>query len=308
MSRRSGGADWVPPAIEKAIESTGATFRVPYDASLKTAPDQFMPPEPWEESHARARKVRRKLRDLQSALHASKRFSVLTIFQALDAAGKDGAIREVFQGVNPSGLHVTSFKRPSAREVAHDFLWRTTLALPEDGQVGIFNRSYYEEVLVVRVHPEFLDAQYAGHPPDPEQLWPARYRAIREHELHLARSNTLVLKFWLNVSPARQAKRFIERLDHPEKLWKFSGGDVKEARLREAYDAAVLEMFNQTSRPWAPWFCIPADERWYARWKIAEIIRQTISALPLDFPEVDSLSEAEIADFRAELGARLDGD
>lgn len=308
MNRDSGGAEWIPKAIREAIKSTDSTFRIPYDGSLESVPDQFMPPEPWEKSHPEARKVRRKLRSLQSALHASKRFSVLTIFQALDAAGKDGAIREVFQGVNPSGLHVTSFKRPSAREVAHDFLWRTTIALPEDGQIGIFNRSYYEEVLVVRVHPEFLDAQYAGHPPQAEQLWPARYRAIREHELHLARSNTLVLKFWLNVSPARQAKRFVERLDIPEKRWKFSPGDVRESRLREAYDGAVLTMFNETSRPWAPWFCIPADERWYARWKIADIIRKAIAALPLEFPSMDLRSEEEVAKFKTELSARADGD
>lgn len=306
MTGNSGADDWVPATIAEAIQSTDPTFRIPYDGSLESMPGQFLPPEPWEESRTRTKKSRRALRRLQTALHASKRFSVLAIFQALDAAGKDGAIREVFQGVNPSGLNVASFKRPSAREVAHDFLWRTTHALPEDGQIGIFNRSYYEEVLVVKVHPEYLDAQYAGHTPRLDKLWPARYRAIREHELHLARSNTLVLKFWLNVSPSRQARRFMERLDDPRKRWKFSGGDVRESRLRAAYDQAVLEMFNQTSRPWAPWFCIPADERWYLRWKIAEVIRQAITALPLHYPESESFSNENVAEYRQELGGRLD--
>ncbi|MDX1556179.1 MAG: polyphosphate kinase 2 family protein [Xanthomonadales bacterium] len=304
----SGNGDWIPAPIEAAIEATDPTYRIPYEGGLEALPRQFTPPQPWDDAHKKTKKARRALRDLQTALHASGRFSVLTVFQALDAAGKDGAIREVFQGVNPAGLSVSSFKRPSTRELAHDFLWRTTLALPQDGQIGIFNRSYYEEVLVVRVHPEYLDAQYAGHPPDLQKLWPARYRAIREHELHLARSGTVVLKFWLDVSPARQARRFMERLDHPQKRWKFSSGDVEESRLRPAYDDAVLAMFNETSRPWAPWFCIPADERWYARSRIAEIIRAALAALPLDYQtRTEDLAESEADAFREELAQRMKG-
>jgi PPK2 family polyphosphate:nucleotide phosphotransferase len=297
---------WFQQAIAEAIAGTDATFRVGYDGDLESAPNQYTPTESWEDSRDRLRKARNSLRVLQEALQASRRFSVLAIFQALDAAGKDGAIREVFKGVNPAGLQVTSFKSPSEEEMSHDFLWRTSKALPRDGQIGLFNRSYYEEVLVVRVHPGFLGSQYAGNPPPSELLWPARYRAIREHELHLAQSNTLVLKFWLNVSPQRQAKRFIDRLDDPEKRFKFSSGDVEESRLRSDYDEAVMHMFNETSRPWAPWYCIPADERWYARWKIAEILRQALEALHLPYPQGESLSEQEISDFRAELSARLE--
>jgi len=308
VSDRPAGDIWFPAAISQAIKATGSEFRMGYDGGLTAAPDQFSPPEPWEESHQNTKDSRRALRNLQKALHASKRFSVLTVFQALDAAGKDGAIREVFQGVNPAGLQVTAFKQPSAEERAHDFLWRTSKALPPDGQIGIFNRSYYEEVLVVRVHPEYLDAQYAGEPPDLEALWPARYRAIREHELHLACSNTLILKFWLSVSPERQAQRFVERLDHPKKRWKFSSNDVEESRLRANYDQAVMHMFNETSRPWAPWFCIPADERWYARWKITDILRRALDALPLAHSAGEFLSEEKSTALRSELEARLEGD
>ncbi|HKJ18135.1 MAG TPA: PPK2 family polyphosphate kinase [Xanthomonadales bacterium] len=297
---------WFQPAIGKAIAATDSTFRIAYDAGLQAAPDTYMPVEQWKDSKDQTRESRKDIRELQQALQASKRFSVLAIFQALDAAGKDGAVREVFKGVNPGGLKVTSFKSPSEQEVEHDFLWRTSKALPRDGEIGIFNRSYYEEVLVVRVHPGYLDSQYAGYPPPVETLWPARYQAIREHELHLAQSNTLVLKFWLNVSPQRQARRFLERLDDPEKRWKFSTGDLREARLRDQYDQAVLQMFNETSRPWAPWFCIPADERWYARWKIAETIKQAMSALPLPYPEGESLSDDQVSEFRAELENRRD--
>ena len=307
MSEPRNGEDWIPEPIAVAIDAADDTYRMPYAGTLAELPRQFTPADPAGEAKDRLKKERRAIRSLQPIFEASGRFSVLAVFQALDAAGKDGAIREVFKGVNPAGLQVTSFKRPSSLEVAHDFLWRTTLALPRDGKIGIFNRSHYEEVLVVRVHPEFLDGQYAGDPPPLEQLWPSRYRAIREHELHLARSNTVVLKFWLDVSPSRQALRFRERLDTPEKRWKFSSGDVRESRLRPAYDEAVLEMFKQTSRPWAPWFCIPADERWYARWRIARIIRQVLAALPLEHPEGEDLTDDEIAAYRAEFDDLMQG-
>ncbi len=300
------GQPWFQQAIAESVESTDPTYRVAYDGALTSAPGQFAPENPPDDAKDRLKDSRRGIRDLQEVFQASKRFSLLVIFQALDAAGKDGAIREVFKGVNPGGLHVTSFKRPSEEETMHDFLWRTGKALPRDGEIGIFNRSYYEEVLVVRVHPGFLNSQYAGNPPPTEKLWPARYQAIREHELHLAQSNTLILKFWLNVSPQRQARRFIERLDDHEKRWKFSTGDLKEARLRDQYDESVMHMFNETSRPWAPWFCIPADDRWFARWKIAEIIRQALAALPTPYPRGESLDEEQISELRAELVQRRD--
>jgi polyphosphate kinase 2 (PPK2 family) len=187
----------------------------------------------------------------------------------------------------------------------HDFLWRTSRRLPQRGEIAVFNRSHYEEVLTVRVHPEFLEGQYGGTAPDPGALWPARYRAIREHERHLAAANTLILKFWLNVSPATQAKRFLERLDIPEKRWKFSLGDIRESRFREQYDEAVMHMFNETSRPWAPWFCIPADDRWYLRWQIAEIVRQAMAALPLAYPEPEEIPAEQAEEIRKLLQSRI---
>jgi polyphosphate kinase 2 (PPK2 family) len=188
----------------------------------------------------------------------------------------------------------------------HDFLWRTSKALPERGEIGVFNRSYYEEVLTVRVHPEYLNGQYGGNAPDPQSLWPRRYQAIREHESHLAASNTLVLKFWLNVSPAQQAKRFLDRLDTPEKRWKFSRGDIRESNFRPQYDEAVLQMLNETSRPCAPWFCVPADDRWFLRWQIADILRQAITALPLSYPETEEIPIEEARKIRELLNLRIE--
>jgi len=179
--------------------------------------------------------------------------------------------------------------------------------LPQRGEFAVFNRSYYEEVLTVRVHPEYLKGQYDGPTPNTETLWPQRYRAIREHEYHLATANTLILKFWLNVSPARQAQRFLERLDTPEKNWKFSLGDVRESNFRVQYDEAVMHMLNETSRPWAPWFCIPADDRWYLRWQVADIIQQALAALPMTYPEAEDIPEAEVQSIRELLRSRLDG-
>lgn len=308
MSGAEPGTPWFPDPVRKAIEAVRSPHAVAFDGSLSYAPDQYAPREEVEDARDRLRASRKALRPLQSALLAGKRFSVLVVFQALDAAGKDGAIREVFQGVNPVGLEVHSFKKPSENELAHDFLWRTASALPPRGLIGIFNRSHYEEVLIVRVHPEYLNAQYAGQPPPQDRLWPARYHAIREHELHIARANTLVLKFWLNVSPRRQARRFLERLEEPRKLWKFSPADVRESESRAAYDEAVMTMFNETSRPWAPWYCIPADDRWYARWQIAETIRQALAALPLDYPESEALSDSDAKKFKKRLRRRMRGD
>jgi PPK2 family polyphosphate:nucleotide phosphotransferase len=301
VSSGNTAAPWFPEEIASAIAATDSEFRVDKKSAAGPLLNQFQPPGPWEEAHDNAKKERRALRDLQKALSASRRFSVLAVFQALDAGGKDGAIRAVFKGVDPGGLEVTSFKRPSKLELSHDFLWRTTTALPPKGKIGIFNRSHYEDVLVVQVHPEYLDGPYGGHPPDLDHIWEARYRAIREHELHLACSNTLILKFWLNVSRGRQARRFLDRLDEPEKRWKFSSEDLGESRLRAEYDKVLPRVIKETSRPWAPWYCIPADERWYARWKIASIVRQALTALPLDYPEGERFSDAEIKAYRKEL-------
>jgi polyphosphate kinase 2 (PPK2 family) len=185
-------------------------------------------------------------------------------------------------------------------------LWRINRVLPERGEIAVFNRSHYEEVLTVRVHPEYLHAQYPGHAPDPAVLWPARYQAIREFERHLATANTLILKFWLNVSPAKQAERFMERLEDPRKRWKFSMGDIRESKFRASYDDAVLHMLNETSRPWAPWYCIPADDRWYLRWQVADIVAQSLAALPLTYPPVDEIPAEQAAEVRALLRDRIE--
>jgi len=281
--------------LETYLNRLESPWRIDTQTPLSRTPAQYAPPvspelEPDSHYQVQLDEVRNQIQPLQEKLVASKQFSILMIFQALDAAGKDGAIREVLQGLDAGGIRVASFKQPTRTELAHDFLWRTTRELPERGQIGAFNRSYYEEVLAVRVHPEFLDPQYAGQTPDASLLWPARYRAIREFERHLAMSNTLVLKFWLNVSPERQALRFLNRLEDPKRFWKFSRHDIVESGHREAYEEAVLHMFNETSRDWAPWFCMPADNRWYLRWQISSILLQAMQALPLKYPEAEAMT------------------
>jgi len=297
----------VPNGMQSIIAGIDSPWLVGFEGGPGTRTTVPHPSPDAAECKDRLVQTRQALRPFQRKLYASKKFSMLLVFQALDAAGKDGVIREVFEDLDPVNVNVTAFKRPTERELRHDFLWRANLALPERGEIAVFNRSYYEEVLAVRVHPEFLAAQYAGNPPAPESLWPARYRAIREHERHLATANTLILKFWLDVSPAKQAERFLERLDTPEKRWKFSLGDVRESNHRAAYDEAVRVMFEESSRPWAPWFCVPADERWYLRWQVADIIRQAMAALPLSYPPVEEIPAAQAAELRALLQTRMAG-
>jgi PPK2 family polyphosphate:nucleotide phosphotransferase len=268
--------------LETYLNRLESPWRIDTQTPLSRTPAQYAPPvspelEPDSHYQVQLDEVRNQIQPLQEKLVASKQFSILMIFQALDAAGKDGAIREVLQGLDAGGIRVASFKQPTRTELAHDFLWRTTRELPERGQIGAFNRSYYEEVL-------------AGQTPDASLLWPARYRAIREFERHLAMSNTLVLKFWLNVSPERQALRFLNRLEDPKRFWKFSKHDIVESGHREAYEEAVLHMFNETSRDWAPWFCMPADNRWYLRWQISSILLQAMQALPLKYPEAETMT------------------
>lgn len=290
---------------EAVIEKINSPWRVPFDGSLSAAPAVFTPPEPPDNCKDLLRETRKAIRPDQQKLYASKQYSVLMIFQALDAAGKDGAIREIFEDFDPAGVNISAFKQPTKRELRHDFLWRTSKDLPERGEIGVFNRSYYEEVLTVRVHPEYLNSQYAGAVPDSHSLWPRRYQAIREHESHLAAANTLVLKFWLNVSLGKQAKRFLERLDTAKKRWKFSRGDIRESTFRPQYDEAVLAMLNETSRPCAPWFCVPADNSWYLRWQIADILRQAMAALPLSYPETEEIPAEEAKEIRHLLNSRL---
>lgn len=238
----------------------------------------------------------RKLGDLQRVLYADDRYSLLLVFQAMDAAGKDGTIRKVLSGVNPAGCQVFSFKKPSSLELDHDFLWRTAKRLPERGRIGVFNRSYYEEVLVVRVHPEILN--YQRLPYQDADIWQQRLHSIAEHEAHLARNGTIILKFWLNVSRDEQKARFLSRLDEPEKNWKFSSGDVRERGHWEAYMEAYQNALNATSRPWAPWYAIPADNKHYMRATVAGIVENTLAGLGLRYPTVGAEARAQFAEMR----------
>src|SRR5690606_782271 len=205
---------------------------------------------------------RRQRGDWQHKLYADGRYALLLVFQALDTAGKDGTIRRVFTGVNPTGLHVHSFSRPTAEEAAHDFLWRATRYLPQRGHMAIFNRSYYEEVLAVRVEPKYVEAQRQPNPP-PARIWQERLRAIADYERHLSEQGTLILKFWLNVSAEEQRKRLLERIGEPSKNWKFDIRDLEQRAKRAAYLAAYAQALPATSRPWAPWYAIPADDKHY---------------------------------------------
>jgi PPK2 family polyphosphate:nucleotide phosphotransferase len=235
------------------------------------------------------------LADLQDVLYAQDTYALLLIFQAMDAAGKDGVIKHIMSGINPQGCQVYAFKTPSQEELDHDYMWRTMKALPERGRIGIFNRSYYEEVLIVRVHPEILDGQRC---PEKEKragdLWKHRYENMNNLEQYLTRNGIVILKFFLNVSKKEQKKRFLERIDRPEKNWKFSFGDIKERELWDDYMKAYEEMLSATSTKWAPWYVIPADKKWYTRVAVADIVLNTLKSLNLRYPEVSEAHRQEL--------------
>jgi len=226
------------------------------------------------------------LAEAQELLYADDRYSVLIILQAMDAAGKDGTIKHVMSGVNPQGCQVFSFKRPSAEELDHNYLWRCMKRVPERGRIGIFNRSYYEEVLVVKVHPEMLDSQKLPPGKRDKSFWEERYEDINAFEKHLARNGTLILKFFLNVSKEEQKERFLERLENPEKHWKFSAADLEERGYWDAYQKAYEDAISATSTEHAPWYILPADNKWFTRAAAADIITSSIRSLDLAFPEV----------------------
>jgi PPK2 family polyphosphate:nucleotide phosphotransferase len=242
---------------------------------------------------------------LQDMLYAQDRWSVLLIFQAMDAAGKDGAIKHVLSGVNPQGCQVTSFKAPSAEEIDHDYMWRCMKALPERGRIGIFNRSYYEEVLVVRVHEALLANQKLPPKLVTGKIWKHRYEDIRAIERYLARNGTLILKFFLNVSKGEQKKRFLGRLDDPDKNWKFSMADARERTYWDQYMTAYEDMIRNTAAREAPWYVVPADNKWFTRVVVAAAIIEALWSLDLQYPRVDAAKKKELAAARAELiGAR----
>ena len=235
------------------------------------------------------------LAELQDVLYAQDRWSVLLVFQAMDAAGKDGTIKHVMSGVNPQGCQVTSFKVPTSDDLDHDFLWRCMKQLPERGRIGIFNRSYYEETLVVRVHPEFLAGQKL--PPElvTKHIWDERFQDIRAFERYLARNGTIVLKFFLYVSRDEQKKRFLERVEHPEKNWKFSANDIKERAHWDDYMKAYEETIRATATEDAPWFVVPADNKWFTRVVVSSAIIDALAALDLKYPRLTAAQRAELA-------------
>jgi PPK2 family polyphosphate:nucleotide phosphotransferase len=235
------------------------------------------------------------LSGLQNVLYAQNIYGVLIIFQAMDAAGKDSTIKYVMSGVNPQGCQVFSFKSPSSEELDHDYLWRSVKCLPERGRIGIFNRSYYEEVLIARVHPEILVAQKLPPQAKPKQIWQQRFRQINQFEHYLSENGVVVLKFFLNVSKGEQKKRFLARLEEPEKHWKFSAQDVLERQHWDAYQAAYQEMFNHTSTESAPWYVIPADRKWLMRLAVSDIICAKLRSLDLHYPKLTDEQVAELA-------------
>ena len=241
---------------------------------------------------------------LQDKLYAQDRWALLLIFQAMDAAGKDGAIKHVMSGVNPQGCQVYSFKAPSPEELNHDFLWRTTKCLPERGHIGIFNRSYYEEVLVVRVHPEILKNERVPESLIGKDLWAQRFDDIRNFEHYLAHNGVVVRKFFLNVSRKEQKRRFLERLDTPEKNWKFSAADVRERQCWDDYMSAYEEMIAATATQHSPWYVIPADNKWYTRLAVAAAIVDTLNGLDIAYPAVDAEKRKQLRAARAELAKK----
>jgi PPK2 family polyphosphate:nucleotide phosphotransferase len=242
-----------------------------------------------------------KLAQVQERLYADDRYSLLIVFQAMDAAGKDSTIKHVMSGVNPQGCQVFSFKQPAAEELDHNFLWRYMKSLPERGRIGIFNRSYYEEVLVVKVHPEWLDRQKLPTKKRKKAFWQARYEDINAFERHLTRNGTVILKFFLHVSKQEQKARFLERLDRPEKNWKFQAADLAERAFWDDYMDAYEDALSATSTEWAPWYIVPADQKWATRAVVADIITSTLEGLDLQYPALSDAQRRELAQAREVL-------
>jgi PPK2 family polyphosphate:nucleotide phosphotransferase len=280
--------DFAVPAEKKVRLSDEPTSIDPYFESKKDYQDIL-------EHHTKS------LSALQSLLYADDRYAVLLIFQAMDAAGKDGAIKHVMSGVNPQGCQVFSFKHPSAQDLEHDFLWRTTVCLPERGRIGIFNRSYYEEVLIVRVHPEILAAQKLPPEALDGDIWSGRFRSIVDLEKHLHRNGTRVVKFFLHISKEEQRKRFLERIDQPEKNWKFSQSDLSERELWKDYMKAYEECIRATSTAHAPWYIVPADDKHNARLIISQVVLDTLESLDLKYPKADKNRIKELRSLRRQL-------
>jgi PPK2 family polyphosphate:nucleotide phosphotransferase len=271
------------------FEPYESPYLVPFDDSFKLKKAETEPPHDApskKECHAELDELVERLTKVQGRLYADNRYALLLVLQAMDAAGKDGTIKAVMSGVNPQGCQVYAFKAPSAEDLAHDFLWRIERCVPDRGRIGIFNRSHYEEVLTVRVNPGLLTRQRLPRiPKELDDLWQERYQSIVEAERHWARNGIVVLKFWLNVSRKEQHRRFIDRITDPDDNWKFSAADWTESQKWDQYMDAYEPMLRATSKPWAPWYAIPADSKAFMRRTVAQIVVKTLESLPLCFPQ-----------------------
>ena len=297
MSKKSS------PSLAAELKPFVAPFR--FDGSGKFQLKSYKTDEKGGLDKEKAEKIleanRKRLNDFQEKLYAQDRWSVLLIFQGMDASGKDSAIKSIFEGVNPQGCDVHSFKQPTSHELDHDFLWRSTVALPERGRIGIFNRSYYEECLVTRVHPEILAKEKIPRRLITKNIWQERFEDISAFERYLARNGTVILKFFLNVSKQEQRERFLERLDEPSKNWKFSMGDITERALWKRYMAVYQDIVRHTSTAQAPWHVVPADHKWFARVVIGSAIVSALDRLDLHFPKVDKADRSEFKQVRQAL-------
>jgi PPK2 family polyphosphate:nucleotide phosphotransferase len=286
------------------IEPPVSATTVPFDEGIDLTTTATAPASERvsrEAMRQRLKETVRRIAKRQRLLFADGRFAVLIVLQGLDAAGKDSTVRAVLSRVNPAGCRVHSFGVPSDDERRHDFLWRVAERLPARGMIGVFNRSHYEEVLIARVHPELLKAQRLPSGPPDDAFWRQRLEAIRGFERHLANEGTVILKFWLHVSADEQRRRFLRRLEHPKKYWKFDDSDVRERRFRANYLRAAEQALSATSRPWAPWYVIPADDKPWMRQMVGDILRETLDALPLEWPSPDGDEEARLARIRRTL-------
>jgi PPK2 family polyphosphate:nucleotide phosphotransferase len=297
MSKKSS------PSLAAELKPFVAPFR--FDGSDKFQLKSYKTDEKGGLDKEKAEKIleanRKRLNDFQEKLYAQDRWSVLLIFQGMDAAGKDSAIKSIFDGVNPQGCEVHAFKQPSTLELDHDFMWRSAIALPQRGRIGIFNRSYYEECLVVRVHPEILAKEKIPPALVTKNIWGERFEDISAFERYLTRNGTIVLKFFLNISKQEQRERFLDRLNEPSKNWKFSMADIAERALWGKYQAAYQEVIRHTSTAAAPWHVVPADHKWFARVVIGSTIVGALEKLELKFPKADKASLEEFAQVRKAL-------
>jgi PPK2 family polyphosphate:nucleotide phosphotransferase len=284
--------------------ATDHRYRLPFDGSFNIRKAPTAPPEGGLSTDAcekRLAELTQKLDHLQHLFYAHGRQALLLVFQGMDASGKDSTVRAVLSGVDPAGVDVTTFKEPSTEELAHDFLWRAASRLPQRGRFGVFNRSYYEDVLIARVHPQLLDTRHVDLPKHRDKLWAERFESIRDFEKHLARNGVVILKFFLHVSRAEQRRRFIARLDDPQKHWKFSESDVREREYWRDYQAAYEEALRATACEHAPWYAVPADDKPFLRMTVAEIIVNTLQDLDLRYPEIKGTQRRRFGQMRSYL-------